>query len=600
MDRTFFRCTVVCIVLMLFVNVPRLMAQEIDAGAENLVRMQKNLDVPSESPMTKGDVLEPEEPVVPRVPRQTGRRVAAERRQTKMIDDSLDFSEPTKRKEVKKLVRQGIEYLKTHPLQDAAHAFSYTKQFIVGDLYLFIVDNLGRVVADGEYTSLIWHNLYNTKDNFGNLFVQQMLQTARAGGGWVTYEWRGAVKQSYVEKVVKDGQEYIVGSGYYPHSKMDQVVSLVKGAANLAREFVKRGDEVEQAFSVMSYPGSRQFVRGDLYIYGLDETGVQVAHGERPGLIGTNSLDYQDAKGTYVNKEIFAALAKNPEGGVWIEYVSKGARKKAYAELVIGKNNKKYFVACGYYPDIEKEHAVDLVKKGYAFMKTNGKNASVKSFSDIRDPEFHKGDLYLTVYDMKGTCIADGKNSELIGRNLLEAKDEDGIAYVKEMLDVANKHGQGWVDAVLNNSFLSIYVEKIDLGLEQFIITCGIYPVSKADVISLLVKSAATTLATEDLEVATKLFVDPKGSFVRGDLSVFVLDDQGLCYAYGDQTNLIWKNLLSLKDDTGKEFVRLMIESAKNGPTHLSFKRGGKIYVAYVQRVEKNGVGYTIGSGFYK
>lgn len=525
---------------------------------------------------------------------------AQEQQNHKKIDDSIEFNESVKRKEVKKLVRQGAEYMKNHSLQDCAHTFSYTKQFIQGDLYIFIIDNRGRVIADGEHTSLIWHNLYNTKDNFGNLFVQQMLQIARSGGGWITYEWHGAVKQAYVEKVIKNGQEYIIGSGYYPHSKADQVVSLVKSAASLAREYVKRGDEVEQAFSVMSYPGSRQFVRGDLYIYGLDETGIQVAHGERPGLIGTNALDYQDAKGMFVNKEIFAALAKNPDGGIWIEYMSKGARKRAYAEQIIGKNNKKYFVACGYYPDIEKENAIDLVKKGYVFMKTNGKNASVKLFSDIRETEFHKGDLYLTIYDMKGTCIADGKNSELIGSNMLETKDEDGTFYIKEMLNVANKYGQGWIDAVLNNSFLSLYLEKVDLGLEQFVIVCGMYPVSKTDVISLLVKSAVTTLTTEELETACNLFVDPTGSFVRGDLSIFTLDDQGLCYTYGEQTNLIWKNLLSLKDDTGKEFVKLMIESAKNGPTHLSFVRGGKTYITYVQRIEKNGVGYTIGSGFYK
>lgn len=515
-------------------------------------------------------------------------------------DDSLDFEEPVKRKEVKKLVRQGIEYLRNHTLQEAAHAFSYTKQFLLGDLNLFIVNSRGCVFADGDNTPLLWHNLYETKDNFGILFVQQMIQVARSGGGWVTYEWHGATKQSYVEKIVKNGQEYIIGAGYFPHSKMDQVVSLVKGAAALARDFIKRGDDVEKAYSVMSYPGSNEFTRGDLYIYGLDETGVQVAHGERQGLIGTNALEYRDAKGMYVNKEIFAALEKNPDGGVWIEYVSKGSRKRAYAELIVGKNGKKYFVACGYYPDIEKEHALDLVKKGYAFMKTNGKSASVKSFSDIRDPEFHKGDLYLSVYDMKGICIADGKNSELIDKNMLEAKDEDGFAYIKEIIDIANKKQQGWVDAVLNNSFLSIYCEKIDLGIDQFVITCGIYPVSKADVISLLVKSAVTALVTEDLETACNLFVDPKGSFIRGDLSIFMIDDQGLCYAYGDQTNLIWKNLFLLKDDNGKEFVKLMIESAKNGPTHLSFKRNGKTYVSYVQRVEKDGIGYTVGSGFYK
>jgi signal transduction histidine kinase len=517
-----------------------------------------------------------------------------------VADDTLSFDEAKKKQEVIALVKKGVDYLKNHRIPESAHAFTYAKDFIAGELYLFLHDNQGVVLAQGGEPGIVWHNLQDQKDKFGTRYMEEILKVARSGGGWVTYEWRGTVKQSYVEIVQKDGKEYVLGSGYYPHSKIDQVVSLVKGATSLAREFIKRGDPIEQAFSIMSYPGSKQFVRGDLYIYVIREDGQTLAHGERPGLIGTNALNYQDTKGKYVNKEIFAALEKNPEGGAWVEYISKGARKKAYAELLVGPDGKKYFVACGYYPDLDRNDVVSLVKKAYSFMKANGESKSFGVFSDIKDSEFHLGDLYITIYNMQGVCVANGKNIELVGKNMMNQKDEDGILYVKEIFNLINKSGQGWTDASLNNSFLSIYSEKIDLGLEQFIITCGTYPVSKPDVISLLVKSAVSVLEAEPIEKAFFSFVEPKSSFVRGDLSIFVFDDSGLCYAHGLNVNLIWKNLIHLKDDQGKEFVKLMIESAKNGPTHLSFVRGGKPYVTYIQRVEKNGIHYTVGSGFYK
>lgn len=516
------------------------------------------------------------------------------------FDDSLTFNEEGKRKEVINLVHQGMEFFNTHSIQESAHKFTYGKEFIVGELYIFLIDYKGRILAHGDQQELLWKNMLNVKDQFGNYFVKEMIEKIHAGGGWLTYEWRNAVKESYVQRVVKNGKEYVIGAGYYPHSKKDTVVSLVKGAVSLAKKFVKKGEPIEEAFGVMSYRGGQQFVRGDLYIYGLDENGIQVAHGERPGLVSSNALEYQDANGKYVNKEIFAALSKNPTGGAWVEYISKGARKLAYAELVFGADGKKYFVACGYHPDETRDDAVELVRKAYAFMKTNGKTASINTFSDIRELQFHKGDLYISVYDMQGMCVADGANIENNGKNMHDIKDQEGKLYMQEMIALADKMGTGWVDVMLNNSFLSIYLEKIDLGLEKFIITCGMYPVEKSQVIALLVKSAVSEFQNMELPDACQAFISPKGSFMRGDLSIFVFDDQGFCYAYGDQFDLVWKNLINLKDDAGKPFIKLMIESAKNGATHLNFLRKRKTYVSYIQRVEKDGVGYTIGSGFYK
>jgi len=516
------------------------------------------------------------------------------------LDETLHFNEQTKRKEVEHLVHRGMEFFNTHTIQESAHAFTYSKEFIEGELYIFLIDYKGRVIAHGDQQELLWKNLLNVKDQFGNYFIKEMIDKIHTGGGWLTYEWRNAVKESYVQRVVKNGKEYVIGAGYYPHSKKDTVVSLVKGAVSLAKKLVKKGEPIEEAFSIMSYPGSQQFVRGDLYIYGLDEKGTQIAHGERPGLIGTNALDYQDVQGKYVNKEIFSALEKNPTAGVWVEYISKGARKLAYAELIIGSDGKKFFVACGYHPDETRDDVVELVRKAYSFMKTNGKTAAISSFSDIRELQFHKGDLEITVYDMQGICIADGRNIEYNGKNMHDIKDQDGKLYIQEMIALADKMGSGWVDVMLNNSFLSIYLEKIDLGLEKFIITCGIYPVEKSQVIALLVKSAVSEFQNMELPDACGTLINEKEGFIRGDLSVFVFDDQGFCYTYGDQSDLIWKNLANLKDDAGKPFIKLMIESARNGATHLNFLRKKKTYVSYIQRIEKDGVGYTVGSGFYK
>ena len=135
-----------------------------------------------------------------------------------------------------------------------------------------------------------------------------MIKKAKAGGGWVTYQWRNATKVSYVKSFTKDGKEYVIGAGYYPHSKRDIVIGLVKAAVAYFNDVViKKGFLVDEVFSTLSYPAGR-FVMGDLYLYAVDFNGQMMANGDRPGLIGTNVLNVKDAEGKFVNQEIINSL----------------------------------------------------------------------------------------------------------------------------------------------------------------------------------------------------------------------------------------------------------------------------------------------------
>src|SRR5690606_4830205 len=145
-------------------------------------------------------------------------------------------------------------------------------------------------------------NLFNYTDGFGSFIVQKIINIAQKGGGWITYEWNGAVKVSYVQLIKKDDQDYVVGCGYYPHSKEYAVHALVKGAVAKFEQAVAEKKPIEDVFAVMSYRMSDRFVFGDLFLYALDFDGNIFSQGDRPGLIGKNALDYQDARGLFVNK----------------------------------------------------------------------------------------------------------------------------------------------------------------------------------------------------------------------------------------------------------------------------------------------------------
>jgi signal transduction histidine kinase len=86
-----------------------------------------------------------------------------------------------------------------------------------------------------------------------------------------------------------------------------------------------------------------------------------------------------------------------------------------------------------------------MVEKAIAFYKAEGKE---KAFSEISNPDgrFVKGDLYVFVYDMKGTALARPVQKGLIGTNIIAAKDGAGKLYVKDRIELVKAKGKGWQD----------------------------------------------------------------------------------------------------------------------------------------------------------
>jgi signal transduction histidine kinase len=502
-----------------------------------------------------------------------------------------------KQKEVVQLVGAAIDFFKKTPTDKALSIFTHTKQFARGELYIFVYDTNGTVLAHGQEKTLLFRNMMDVKDTFGVQFVKDMIEKAKRDGGWVTYEWRNATKISYAQKVVKEDKEYVIGCGFYPHAKADAVVSLVKGAVAHFNEVLKQGGSAQEAFSVFSYPLGK-FLMGDLYLYALDSKGTLMAQGDRPGLIGQNVWDYRDADGKPANQLIIKGLMTSSNPNIWIEYKSKKTRKLAYAERVKDAKGNDYFIVAGYYPEAGRDAAVELVRSGYQYLKSHGLKQMNDAVTTKSRDDFVFGDLSLFVYDMNGVVVADGANIDLVGKSEIGSKDSDGHEYVKEFIEKA-KEGGGWVDIKVNNLFQSVYVEKVDLGLEDYVIGCGVYPVSKREQTLLLVKTALSYLRDNETEVAFRAFTQ-QGSYIRGDLSVFVYDLKGLCCTNGDDFETIWKNEYTAKDSDGRPYVKQFIDRAKSGGDWVTYKMDGKLKYAYVEPLEKDGVQYCIGCAYFK
>ncbi len=131
------------------------------------------------------------------------------------------------------------------------------------------------------------------------------------------------------------------------------------------------------------------------------------------------------------------------------------------------------FASVGFADD--KEKAVALVKKAVAFYKANGED---KAFEEFMKPggQFMDGDLYIFVYDLKGTMLAH-PNRALIGQNLIDKPDSKGKLFRKDIIDMAKTKGSGWVDYVYTNpktledEAKTTYFEKVN----DLVICCGVY-----------------------------------------------------------------------------------------------------------------------------
>jgi len=513
-----------------------------------------------------------------------------------------DFDVKHKRQAVIELIEKGISYAAANTLDKVCSEFTHdAKSFRRGELYLFVYGMTGSwkgvCLAHGQDPSMLWQNMYNYRDSYDVPVVQTIIKKAEEGGGWFTYQWRDATKVSYIKQFTKDGKNFAIGAGYYPQSKPDAVVSLVKGAVAYFNDIVHdKGLPLDEAFSTLSFPAGR-FVYGDLYLYAVGFNGRMYANGNRPGLIGANVLKLTDSNGKYTYQEIINRL-KETSGGIWVKDQSQNALNIIYAQKVKDQKGNEYFIACGYYPYADRKAAVELVKRGYDYAKRQGRTAIADAINSVSRDDFRYGDLYLVLYNFNGDCVAHGNNIDYIGLNQINIQDEDGRYYVKEMIEKA-KAGGGWINYKTNNAFESVYVEKIGLGSESLVIGTSMYPVSKKETTRLMLNSAVSLLETGSEATVMKEFTEKDGKFIRGDLSIFVIDSNGICWVYGDNHTLTWRNVLNAKDSTGKEYVKLMINTVKEGPGQVTYTVNGYQRIVFVEAVEKEGTRFVVGSGYY-
>jgi cytochrome c len=122
--------------------------------------------------------------------------------------------------------------------------------------------------------------------------------------------------------------------------------------------------------------------------------------------------------------------------------------------------------------------ATAMVQKAVAHIKKVGREKAFADFNNKTGP-FTDRDLYVVVYQLDGKVLAHGANEKMIGKDLIELRDNDGKYFVKERVEMMSKgpDAKGWQDYKFMNP-VSRQIEPKSMFIqrhEDLIVGCGIY-----------------------------------------------------------------------------------------------------------------------------
>ena len=92
--------------------------------------------------------------------------------------------------------------------------------FVKGDLYVFVLDFQGVILAHGAEPRAVGASALESRDRNGHYFIRDMLsQAATRGDGWIGYHMVSPCTDKLALKQVffKRAGAFVVGAGFYSH-----------------------------------------------------------------------------------------------------------------------------------------------------------------------------------------------------------------------------------------------------------------------------------------------------------------------------------------------------------------------------------------------
>jgi polar amino acid transport system substrate-binding protein len=253
-----------------------------------------------------------------------------------------------------------------------------------------------------------------------------------------------------------------------------------------------------------------------------------------------------------------------------------------------------------------------FVNEAVDYARKHGKAAALRAFC-APDGQFRRGQLYVFAYDFDGNVIAHGGDPSLVGKDLLDMTDPNGLHVIRKLRALA-RAGGGWLyymwgDPEADNQVEPKlgYVRKVD---DTWFLGSGTYgsaataPPSRAQVKAFVDKAWAYA-RTVGRAQAVRTFMDRSGPFFRGQLYVFGDTYRGVVVCFPAEPQSVGKDLWDRVDPNGVYPIREMARVAKTrGSGWVTYvyqdpSQGGleRVKMSYVRAVDGD---WFIGAGTYR
>jgi len=117
-----------------------------------------------------------------------------------------------------------------------------------------------------------------------------------------------------------------------------------------------------------------------------------------------------------------------------------------------------------------------MLKSAAALLAKDGPEKALAAFNDPRG-QFVFRDLYISAYDLKGNCLADGAFRARVGKPAIEEKDPEGKPFVQEQVEMAKDQGHGWTQYRATNPVTHAVEERMAAmkRVGDLVLVCGAF-----------------------------------------------------------------------------------------------------------------------------
>ena len=127
----------------------------------------------------------------------------------------------------------------------------------------------------------------------------------------------------------------------------------------------------------------------------------------------------------------------------------------------------------------EARQTMALVDQAAALLESKGTDAFVEFRK--KGSQWLKGDTYIFVLDMKGIDVFHPVQPDLEGKSIIDMKDANGKAFIRDMIEKAKTQGSGWVEYMWTKpgesepSKKRTYIKNVKTGEDTLIVGSGYY-----------------------------------------------------------------------------------------------------------------------------